>query len=134
MAKGTKTGGKDFKKGWKGGPGRPKVPEDLKEVRKITNTSLETKLHEFLTMSAQELSGVKQNPKSSMLELMIHSIVVNAVNRGDQQRMGFLMDRLLGKVKDQIEVETYTRPLRELSNDELLKQLPEAIQLLKEKK
>ena len=35
MAKGKKTGGRDFELGNAGGPGQPPVPSDLVEARKI---------------------------------------------------------------------------------------------------
>lgn len=105
MAKGKKTGGRDFKPGWEGGNGRPRVPEDIKEARKITTIEVERILTELMSMSPSELVQIKQNPKSTMLELMIHSILVNAVNKGDQQRLDFLLQRLIGKVKEKIDIE-----------------------------
>lgn len=94
-----------FKPGNPGGPGRPIVPDDIKEARKLTSTEVERILTQLLSMSPSELVQIKQNPKSTMLELMIHSIVVNAVNKGDQQRLDFLLQRVIGKVKEKIEME-----------------------------
>lgn len=105
MAKGRKTGGKNFQPGVVTNPnGRPKTPEDLKQARKLTSLELERALNEFLSKSKDELKEIKENPKSTMLQLMIHSIVVNAVNKGDQQRMDFLLNRTIGKIEEKLKI------------------------------
>ncbi len=112
MAKGKKTGGRNFVPGVVTNPnGRPRIPEDLIGARKVNRAEVERLLNKFLIMGPLELNEFKRDPKATMLELMIHSIVVKAVNSGDQQRLDFLLNRLIGPVKQQLQVE--------LSNEEL---------------
>ena len=102
MARDPKTG--KFQKGYKGGPGRPKKPDDVKAAAKLTRTNLEKKLNHFLAMDSDELSAILKDPKTPMLEVMVGRIVLMAAKNGDQTRLDFLLNRLLGKVKDNVEV------------------------------
>lgn len=106
MAKGTFTGGRQFKKGHPGGPGRPRLSEDVKEARALTRNDLDRYLTQFMAMGPTELEAIKKNPKSTMLELLIASIITHGISKGDQQRLGFLLERLssIGKVKERVEL------------------------------
>jgi hypothetical protein len=92
-----------FKPGNPGGPGRPQIPDDVKQARALTQATLELALNKYLLMSPSELKKAQADPETSMLDLLIISIVTHGVNRGDQNRVDFLLSRLLGKVKQQIE-------------------------------
>ena len=61
-------------------------------------------------MEREELKAVKDNPKSTALELILYSIVSKAMTTGDQQRLDFVLNRLLGKIKDNVSVEIDTSP------------------------
>lgn len=106
MAKGYKSGGRDFKKGVVTNPnGRPRLPDDVKAARALTRNDLDRYLTKFLSMSKDELKQAQSNPNANMLELLIGSVVTHAVNKGDQSRLGFLLERLssIGKVREQVE-------------------------------
>jgi hypothetical protein len=96
----TKPNKTSFKPGAKPGPGRPRVPDEVKEARKLTKVLFEEIVHKFTAMSKQELTAHLQNPNTPTLELMVGMVVKEAIVRGDQTRLNFLLDRIVGKVKE----------------------------------
>ena len=102
MAKGKKTGGKDFAPGH--GVGRPKLPPDLKAAQQLTNARLRELLNGFLYMTPAQLTERLESPEVTMLEGFVGSILQKGVLLGDQARLNFLFDRLVGKVTDKVEV------------------------------
>lgn len=105
MTKGRKTGGRDFKPGQSGNPaGRTPLPEDLKSVKILTNTNLRARVQRLLDLPTDDLVAYAEDPKLTALDAMIASIVVKAVVNGDQQRLDFILNRLVGKVQDKVEV------------------------------
>lgn len=92
-----------FEKGNPGGPGRPTLPAELKEARSLTQREIEISLQKFLLMTTEQLKKAKQDPETTMLDHLIISIMTHGVNRGCDKRADFLMNRLVGKVKQQIE-------------------------------
>lgn len=86
-----------FQKGQSGNPaGRPKNLLRTDEVRNL--------IGRLWRLSREELQKIVQNPKSSMGEIMVASIVAKAAQTGDYTRVQFLLERTIGKVKDEIEV------------------------------
>ena len=106
MARGKKTGGKDFKKGGPPGPGRPQLPEDIKKARELNTVELTRILNELVYCSKGELEAKIKNPATDMLEVIGASILLKGADFGDPMRLNFILDRLVGKVKEQVEVES----------------------------
>jgi len=109
MAKGKKTGGRDFQAGNPGGPGQPKIPEEVKAARKLNRIELERIINKYLYMPGTELrklleEATKGQNEMPMIEAMIAKIMLAGFSEGDQRRLEFILDRLVGKVKDQVEV------------------------------
>ena len=103
MAKGKKTGGRPFPPGNILNPnGAPRVPEDLKNARKLTKVQFEILINKYLFSPKQVLAAAAQNPDTPVLELLIGSIMHKAVVEGDERRLNFLLDRLLGKVTEKV--------------------------------
>jgi hypothetical protein len=101
--KGNKTGGRDFKRGNPGG-GRPLLPTEIKEARKLNKYDVEMSLTNHLRMNREQIATVIKNPESNMLDILVASIIAKAVQTGDQQRLDFILNRTIGKVVDTIEV------------------------------
>ncbi len=103
MAKGKKTGG-----GPLFGPGnqygRPKVPEDIKEGRRLNKSELERIMTKLLNMEPDELKAHLAKRKMPCKEMLIGTIILKAIQGGDHYRTTFLLDRLIGKVKEQVEM------------------------------
>lgn len=93
--------GKPFPKGVSGNPGgRAKMPEDVKRANNLTAVEFIRLTNKYLGLSKEELIQALKDPAATTLELMIGSIMHKAVVEGDQKRLDFLLDRLVGKVKD----------------------------------
>lgn len=103
MAKGRKTGGRDFQKGQKGGPGRPPVPDDIKAARALNTVEFERIANQYLYLSPYEIRLKLSDPSTTAIENAVGRIILQAITKGDQTRLQFFLDRLLGKVKEKHE-------------------------------
>jgi hypothetical protein len=103
MAKGKKTGGRDFEKGDERA-GRPRLPGDVREARKFTSGEVQRVLTEFMHMTPTELAERLTSGDATMLEGFIGSIMQRGIKDGCPTRLNFLFERTIGKVKDQLEV------------------------------
>ncbi len=103
MAK--KVVGKPFAKGTSGNPGgRVKLPEELRKARALNQQELERAVNKYLWLDRAALQDAVKDPATPMLELMVASIMAQAAQKGDQQRLEFILQRLIGRVTDKIEV------------------------------
>lgn len=102
-----------FEKGNKKGRGRPRKDPELVEVQKINRDIVEARLVSFMTMTREGLKAVIDNPATSMLDLMVASLVQKAIKEGDHQRLGFLFDRVIGKVKENVDITMTQRRIEE---------------------
>lgn len=95
MAKGKKTGGRDFKPGESGNPhGAHPLPPELKSARQLTRIQLELLINRYVHMTKAEIIEASKAPNTTALELMIASLISRATNEGDYKRIAFLLDRL----------------------------------------
>jgi hypothetical protein len=106
MSKGRKTGGKDFQPGAPPGPGRPPTPEPLKQARRLTKTEFELVVNKYLWCSLEELERLRTDKSLPVMEAWMISIIAKGVATGDWSGNEWLAQRLVGKVKDQLEVTT----------------------------
>lgn len=105
MARGKKTGGRDFPPNNIANPdGRPKVPEDVKAAQKLTKNAFILVTNKYLSMTKEEIKRAATDPKTPSLELMIAGLISKAVNEGCQKRLNFLLERLIGKVPTSVDV------------------------------
>lgn len=103
----------DWKPGFCPNPlGRPKTPEDLKEIKKFTKQEIDRCLNDCLQLTADELRKIKEDPQSTMLQLFVISVIANGIKKGDHQRLSFLLDRLIGKSKEYIDITTNNESIR----------------------
>lgn len=139
MAIGKKTGGRDIKPGEARNPyGRPKVPSEVKEARKFNSATVSLILESLSEKTTKELISIARDPESNGFEAMIASIIAHGTKKGDSARANFFLDRTIGKSAERIEHSgpdgspiMLDRPLRELPPQELLSQLPIAIDVVK---
>lgn len=76
------------------GYGRPQIPPDIKEARKMNREHLEKCLNELLQMGFDDLVVFMENKKRPTIELMAANIIYTATTKADHFRMGFILDRL----------------------------------------
>ena len=56
-------------------------------------------------MTRAELRKIVEDPESNMLDIMIASIMAKAAAEGDPNRLGMLLDRAIGRVKEQVQID-----------------------------
>ena len=104
MAKGRKTGGRDFKVGHKMAKGGAAHNPDLKRIRKLTQSEVAEIGSMILELNLKQLIDIKTETGAKALKVWIASIVARAISKGDAQALNALLDRIVGKVKDKIEM------------------------------
>lgn len=110
-----------FKPGNPGG-GRPKGL--------LRRDDIQALMGRFWKLTREELHVVVQNPKSTMGEIMVASVMARAAKDGDANRLAFLLDRTVGKpTVDAADV--VRRDLEELTNEQLIARLEKDLVALK---
>ena len=109
MAKGRKTGGKDWKAGESGNPnGSSGLPQDVRHARQLTQVHLERLLNQHIYSTSGELAATIAAPEAVALDKLVASIILTGIERADQARLEFVLCRLIGRVQERIEVSTPT--------------------------
>jgi hypothetical protein len=105
MAKGKKTGGRNFKKGQSGNPaGRPGLPRDLRKISKLTPAIVRAVIAKISMLNKKNILEIIESEETSMIEASIATIYLKAVDQGDYTRMNFLLERSIGKVKEEMDI------------------------------
>lgn len=102
-----------FKPGQSGNPsGRPKPPKELLDAQPET---IKLAIWRFWKMTKEELQAVIQDPATPAGELFIATTYAKGIAKGDPTRLEFLLNRLIGKVKEErdINVNVMQLPSRE---------------------
>jgi hypothetical protein len=94
-----------FKKGQASNPnsGRKPTSPEMKEARKINRAIFEEVLNKYLYVPVYELEEFLIDKNNLSLDSLVVSILNEAIKKGDQVRLNFVLDRLLGKVKDVVD-------------------------------
>lgn len=119
MAKGEKTGGKNFKKGHAPMGGRPSLTEEQKEFKKLTTKQYINLLNKYLGLSFKELTELeKTKDKLTILEGYILNCFIVGTKKGDYKTLELMLNRLIGKPVQKIEFDGDITVENELSNKE----------------
>ena len=138
MAKGKKTGGRDFKKGQSGNPLGPYViAPDVAEARKFSHQQALRSLTKFLEMSVNELKDALNDTNNSVVDHWVARVCYMGIKYGDTRRLDFMFDRLFGKPKNTTEENTDYQTLKpdeyqHLPQSRILEMRAEAKRYLKE--
>lgn len=120
--------GYKWPKGVSGNPsGRPKTPEALRKVKALSPDTVNRMLNKYGQMTVEELKAAIADPSTPALELTIASILMNAIKEGDYARVEFFLNRTIGKVKEEKEVNVN---LHHLPQSEVITLAKEAIEYL----
>jgi hypothetical protein len=93
-----------FVKGESGNPGgMPATAPDIKEIRKLNQAEAVRLLNKFNSWSMDELVAFCKDGSNTVLEMMVARIMIKGIKDGTPTNLNFLFDRLIGKVKDQVE-------------------------------
>lgn len=95
--------GRNFVAGQVGNPnGRPLVPAPLKVMNKITALDFMEDASVLWNMSQNELAEIIKNPQEKTGKKIIASVMLHAIKNGDAHRMSAILDRLIGKPREYI--------------------------------
>lgn len=104
MAKGKKTGGKDYVKGHNApGPGNTPLPEEIRKIATLTKKEALAKLGEMLQKPMDEVEAVLSDKSRKAFDHITAAIVVKSVD-GNSAYLKEMLDRLYGKVKEDIQI------------------------------
>ena len=88
-----------FKPGWEGGPGRPKLKDEEKRVRELLRNEI-AKVAEVLTASYENANEILQDKDKSLL----HQVLAKMLKKNDFNAIDkTFLSRMLGMPKQTIE-------------------------------
>lgn len=88
-----------FQKGEVTNPkGRAPNPPELKALQRMTKMELEVLMHKILNTKPEDLN----NFNGTVLEKFLASILFHGIKNGDYGRLNPFLERLFGKVKEEI--------------------------------
>jgi len=93
--------------GNKGGPGRPVIPELVKESRSLNGVAFEEIIQKYLYTTKDELKKIVKSTNTPAIELVLIKIIMEAID-GRFLFTNLLMDRLWGKVASNVTIKTNT--------------------------
>lgn len=122
MAKGKFTGGKLFGPGNKASSGRPRLAQDLVESRQMNRAEFMRIGNELINKTPEELSAIAKDTKNVPIIVgTVAQILLKSFTAGDPQRFNFILDRLIGSVKVQLDVSAVPQNDEQPANYEALK-------------
>lgn len=94
-----------FKKGQSGNPlGGQKHNPELRAIRRMTKTEVAEVGAMVLDKNIVGLQEIAKNPTSSALKVWMASVAVKGIQRGDMTALNGLLDRLVGKADQAIQL------------------------------
>lgn len=97
--------GRKFQKGQVANPkGAGAHNKDLKAIRRLTQQEIADVGGMILNSNLEQLKVTRADPTSSVFKVWVCSVAIMAINKGDAHAMGVLLDRIVGKVRDHVEL------------------------------
>lgn len=93
-----------YQKGNPGGPGRPKKHPDDVGLKMLHRTDVKVIMNRLAQMDIDKLEEVLKDKSRTVLEHIIGRVCLVAMKEGDYRRLDALLDRLIGKVKEEVEI------------------------------
>jgi hypothetical protein len=107
-----------FKPGQSGNPsGRPKVSNAEHRLRRMTKDEIKEVGTLLLDSNVEKLKEIEKDKHAPALRVWICSVAIKAIERGDMGALNSLLDRVIGKVKDELEVSLPKPTIIQLSGD-----------------
>lgn len=91
-----------WKKGQSGNPaGARKHDPELKRLKNLTKHELIEIGNLVIKGNVAELKAIASNPKATVIQTMLAAVSVKIISKGDMGALDVLLNRLVGKVKDE---------------------------------
>lgn len=119
-----KTGGRDFEPGNNYSRGRPRLPPEVKEARKLTAAELIKELTLRLRSTRDDISKLINSPDTPMLSVIVCRIILQAGDLGNIPSIELVLNRILGKTLTKAELDNDNDiPTKPLTREELREEL-----------
>lgn len=92
-------------------------------MAKITRNHVESLLSHYLTMPIDKLKELGKRTDIRAIDAMVVQIAIKAIVQGDTMRFNFLLDRLIGKAREEVVVHNldYVEALKVIPREELIR-------------
>lgn len=90
-----KVGGRDFVKGHH--IGRPKLPDDVKEMRRLNTATFTEITNELIFMTRAQLRQRMKDPKTIVLEVLIGKTIEKGIATSNLNLIASILDRLVDR-------------------------------------
>ena len=95
-----------FKPGKSGNPGgMPIETEEQKRLRRLTKAELAECASWLVKGNVDQIRTIAKDPKASILQVWVAALVIKSIEKGDADSWDKIMNRIVGKVKDELSVE-----------------------------
>jgi hypothetical protein len=95
--------------GQSGNPkGRAPLPPDLRDAKKWSKELVTAAIDLAMSRNAEELAELAADPSAPRIVVALAKMLEMAIEKGDYQRLDFLLQRAIGKVVDHVEVKQVT--------------------------
>jgi len=75
-----------------------------KIVREYNKKKIEEIISKYLDMGSAELKKIMLDKTTPSIDLIVIKVITEAIKKGDCSRLSFLLDRTIGKVKEEVGV------------------------------
>lgn len=125
--------GKRFKPGQSGNPrGAAAHNQDMKRLRILTKGEVAEVGTMILEGNRDALQAVLTDTSVSTLKLWFASVALKAINKGDMNSLDVLLNRIIGKVKDEIDF-TNKSEVEHLTDAQILARIAQQAKELKKR-
>jgi hypothetical protein len=111
--------------------GRPRIDPAVKELKNLTTTALSNIVCNFLFESEDNLKRYQEIGSMSGLEKAVISILLRSIKDGDHIKLEFLLQRTIGKVKEQIDLKTIENKVNKMGMGELTEAAEKALEFIR---
>lgn len=114
--------------------GRKKIPDEVRALRELTQETFSSVVSTYLLMPTRNVQLAKENSELTAVERLVVAIILEGIDKADPARLECLLQRAIGKVKEEIDINKYQRLVDKMGMDELLVTSQAALDFFKEKR
>lgn len=76
------------------------IPEELEELKRLSRSLFEAKVNELFFLTRDQIMAKMDDPKASVVDVWLTKLVIEGAKTGDLKALQFLLDRIIGPIKD----------------------------------
>lgn len=97
------------------------MSENAKRIRKLSQTDIMNLLGDFWDMTEEDIRAIIKDPKTTLGRKAMANIFLKVSKGADIQSSSFILDRMVGKVRDEINLtDDRDLDLEEIPRDKLV--------------